>query len=148
MGGIFTISGSERYWLVAMIAFRFLLADEIRLDRTRRTDLTAAEVARKFGDEMRLLADLGWFDRQLMAALETPFANRDEYEVTLLPPTDLATTLERLRADALAGSAYHLKSNPQLPKEQRQERRAAFQRAAQICGDLLARLDNREERSQ
>lgn len=80
----------------------------------------------------------------MLAALEIPSPfELDEYEVTLVSPTDLGGTLGRLREDAVAGSAYYLKPIPDVPENERQ---VAFQLAADTCSDVLTRL--RKEQSQ
>jgi hypothetical protein len=60
----------------------------------------------------------------------------------------LAATVDRLAKDALVGSAHYLKTNPERHGEVRQERRAAFQMGAPACGDILVRLQLREEQSE
>lgn len=145
MSRSFRIAGPERDWLVALIAYRFFVADRIRIKQARKRGVGPEQLAREFGDDMRLLADLGWFDGQLLEALEMPApAVLDEYEVTLLSPADLGATLDRLREDALAASAYFLKPIPDEPDNERQERQVAFQLAAETCGDVRARLEKEQ----
>jgi hypothetical protein len=146
MGGTFTVAGTERDWLTASIAFRFFVIDEIRLGRARGGDVGAEELAREFGDDMRLLADLGWFDRELMEALGMPVTEQGSYEATLLSPIDLAATRERLREDALAGSAHYLRPVPEVPTRSAGAP-GGLQLAAQVCSDVLVRLQKREEQS-
>jgi hypothetical protein len=142
----FTISAHERDWLAALIAYRFFVADRLRVRQARKRGVGPEQLAREFGDDMRLLSDLGWFDSELLEALDMPApAELEEYEVTLLSPTGLSATLERLREDALAASAYYLKPIPGEPEDERRERQVAFQLAAETCGDVLARL--KDERS-
>jgi hypothetical protein len=137
----FKIAGPERDWLVALIAYRFFVADRLRVRQARKHGVGPEQLAREFGDEMRLLADLGWFDGELLEALDLPApAVLGVYEVTLLSPVDLGATLDRLREDALAGSAYYLDPIPDVPDNERQERQVAFQLAAETCGDVRARL--------
>jgi len=141
----FKIAGHERDWLVSLIAYRFFVADRLRVRQARKRDAGPEQLAREFGDDMRLLADLGWFDGELLEALEIPApADLDEYQVTLLSPADLGATLDRLREEALAGSAYYLEPIPDVPDNERQERQVAFQLAAETCGDVRARLEKEQ----
>lgn len=142
MSGSFKITGHERDWLVALIAYRFFVADRLRIKQARKRGVGPEQLAREFGDDMRLLADLGWFDGELLEALEIRApAVLEEYEVTLLSLADLGTTLDRLREDALAGSTYYLDPIPDVSDNERQERQVAFQLGAETCGDVRARLE-------
>jgi hypothetical protein len=68
----FTISAHERDWLVALIAYRFFVADRLRVRQARKRGVGPEQLAPEFGDDMRLLSDLGWFDGELLEALDMP----------------------------------------------------------------------------
>lgn len=140
----FAISRSERDWLAMLIAYRFFIADEVRVLRAREAE-SKEQLAREFGQEMRLLSDLGWFNREDIAALDLPAADQERYAVTMLSPTDLEGTLARLRNDAQAFAEGYRGPRPSLPYDESAERRLAFQLAAQTCEEVLTRLHEREE---
>jgi hypothetical protein len=143
----FAISRSERDWLAMLIAYRFFIADEVRVLHAREA-ASKEQIAREFGQEMRLLSDLGWFNPEDIAALDLPAAEQEEFEVTMLSPADLEGTLARLRDDARAFSEGYPALRPGSADHERQERRLAFQLAAQTCEEVLVRLHEGEEQSE
>lgn len=136
-----TINRRERDSLHALMAYRFFIGDDRRLQRALEQGVTHEQLAREFEADMWLMGDLGWLDRELAEALAMPEADRAEFELTM-PAEALTNTLKRVRKEARAGFADGLK---QTPTETDEERRARFQVAEQTCDELLARLGNQEE---
>ncbi len=136
-----TIDRRERDSLHALMTYRFFIGDDRRLHRALEQGVTHAQLAREFEEEMWLMGDLGWLDRELAEALGMPGADRPEFELTM-PIEALANTLKRAREEARAGFADGLK---RTPTETEEERRARFRVAEQTCDELLARLGNQEE---
>lgn len=82
----------------------------------------------EFGEDFRLLADIGW----------QPEDGRKAVELTM-EPHDLAELLTRLRGEAegvLDGSTCM-----HLQREEEERARALYQGAKDTCEELLARLD-------
>lgn len=136
-----TINRGERDSLHALMTYRFFIGDDRRLHRAVEQGVTHEQLAREFEEEMWLMGDLGWLDRELAEALGMPGADRPEFELTM-PVEALANTLKRAREEARAGFADGLK---RTPTETEEERRARFRVAEQTCDELLARLGNQEE---
>jgi len=92
-------------------------------------DYAAAErMGIEFGEDFRLLADIGW----------QPKDKRTEVELTM-EAHDLAELLTRLRGEAvgvLDGTA-----SMHLQREEEERARALYQGAKDTCEELLARLD-------
>lgn len=88
---------------------------------------TAERLGLEFGEDFRLLADIGW----------QPDENREAFELTM-PPHDLMELLRRLHGEGeklLAGSPGE--------RQSREEERATderFRRGLDACGALLAGL--------
>ena len=82
----------------------------------------------EFGEDFRLLADIGW----------QPEDKRKSVELTM-EAHDLAELLTRLRGEAvgvLDGTA-----SMHLQREEEERARALYQGAKDTCEELLARLD-------
>lgn len=133
------ISRGERDSLHALMAYRFFIGEDRRLQRAREQGVGPEQLAREFEEDMRLMGDLGWLE--LMEGFGLPEAERPEFGLTM-PIESLACTLKRAREDARVGFADGLK---QTPTETDEERRVRFQVAEQTCDALLARLDQQEE---
>jgi hypothetical protein len=89
---------------------------------------TAERMGIEFGEDFRLLADIGW----------QPKDKRTEVELTM-EAHDLAELLTRLRGEAvgvLDGTA-----SMHLQREEEERARALYQGAKDTCEELLARLD-------
>ena len=89
---------------------------------------TAERLAIEYGEDFRLLADIGW-------ALK---GERKSFELTM-PSEDLTELLGRLAKEAesvLDGSTCM-----QLMREEEERARARYERAKQTCAELMARLD-------
>ena len=135
------IDREERDCLHALMAYRFFIGDDLRLERARAQSVTQLQLAREFYEDMQLMADLGWLHQELMEALGMPEASWAEFELTLAI-ADLRAALQRARGDARHGFAD---GRIQTPNETDEERRERFQAAVRTCDALLARLDNQEE---
>jgi hypothetical protein len=135
------IDRAERDCLHSLMAYRFFVGDDLRLQRARAQSATQVQLAREFYEDMQLMADLGWLHQELMEALGMPEAAWTEFELTL-PASELRRALERARIDAQHGFADGRIS---IPNETDEERRERFQVAEQTCDALLARLDSEKE---
>jgi hypothetical protein len=136
-----TIDHRERDSLHALMSYRFFVGDDRRLQRTPEQGVTHAQLAREFEEDMWLMGDLGWLDREPAEALGMPDADRAEFELTM-PAEALASTLKRAREEARVGFAEGLK---RTPTEIEEEHRARFRLAERTCDELLARLGHQEE---
>jgi hypothetical protein len=90
--------------------------------------MLAERMGIEFGEDFRLLADLGW----------EPEDKRKSVELTM-EPHDLAELLTRLRGEAegvLDGT-----TGMRLQREEEERARALYQGAKDTCEQLLARLD-------
>lgn len=88
----------------------------------------AEQMGIEFGEDFRLLADIGW----------QPENKRSLLELTM-EPHDLAELLTRLRGEAIGvldGTA-----SMHLQREEEERARALYQGAKDTCEQLLARLD-------
>jgi len=141
MSAALTIGQEQRDTLQSLMAYRLFLCHEVRLKRLGAEGVGVEEIALQFSDDMRFMQDIGWLERWLMEKLDMPEAEQGEFELTM-PRENLVATLVRARADARLGIADAIK---RTPTETDEERRARFQVAEQICDELLARLDYREE---
>lgn len=90
--------------------------------------MLAERMGIEFGEDFRLLADLGW----------EPEDKRKTVELTM-EPHDLVELLTRLRGEAegvLDGT-----TGMRLQREEEERARALYQGAKDTCEELLARLD-------
>ena len=98
----------------------------------RQEDFAKAEqLGIEFGEDFRLLADIGW----------QPSGSRETFELTM-PPHDLMEALKRLHGEAervLLGSGTERES-----REDDQETDARFQLGLDACEEVLVDLDERE----
>ncbi|HET7485469.1 MAG TPA: hypothetical protein VFJ64_08845 [Solirubrobacterales bacterium] len=88
----------------------------------------AEQMGIEFGEDFRLLADIGW----------QPENKRSLVDLTM-EPHDLAELLTRLRGEAIGvldGTA-----SMHLQREEEERARALYQGAKDTCEELLARLD-------
>lgn len=138
-----TINRPERDCLHSLMAYRFFVGDDLRLQRARAQSVTQVQLGREFYEDMQLMADLGWLHQELMEALGMPEAAWTEFELTL-PADDLRRALERARVDAQHGFAD---GRIQIPNETEEVRHERFRVAEQTCDALLARLDSQKEAS-
>ncbi len=94
-----------------------------------RKGITVEQVCERFGDDLRLMEDIGW-------VFET---DREAVELTM-PAESLAKTLKRLRRDARR--APFEERHEREPEETDDERWQRFRRAVEVCEELLGRLDS------
>jgi hypothetical protein len=97
----------------------------------RKDYATAERLAIEFGEDFRLLADLGW-SRE----------DRRERVALTMPPHDLMEVIRRLRDEAQGGLA----NAEQIRAEEEDGRRSkAFEAARQTCEGILTALGDLEE---
>jgi hypothetical protein len=91
---------------------------------------TAERFGLEFGEDFRLLDDIGW----------QPQEDRDEFELTM-PPNDLAELLKRLHGEA----EQLLEQSPgeRRSREEDEERERRFLAGSDACEELLVALDGR-----
>lgn len=92
---------------------------------------TAERLGIEFGEDLRLLADIGW----------RPDENREAFELTM-PPHDLAELLKRLHEEAeqlLTESPAERRS-----READEETDRRFRLGLDACEEVLVDLDERE----
>lgn len=122
-----TIGPKERDTLHGLMLHRLLILGEDPLRLARVEGVTLEELSEEFGEDLRLMEDLGWV-----------FESDREVELTM-PPENLAKTLMRLRRDARRAPTE--KRHEREPTEAGQERWERFRRAVETCEELLALLD-------
>jgi hypothetical protein len=88
----------------------------------------AEKMGIEFGEDFRLLADIGW----------QPKDKRTEIELTM-ESHDLAELLTRLRGEAVG--VLDGTTSMHLQREEEERARALYQGAKDACEELLARLD-------
>ena len=91
---------------------------------------TAERLAIEFGEDFRLLADIGW----------RPDEEREAFELTI-PPHDLAETLKRLHdeAEKLLSGSPHERSE----RENDEQTNRRFLTGLDACEAVLVELDER-----
>ncbi len=89
---------------------------------------TAERLAIEFGEDFRLMADLGW----------NPEDSRDTVELTM-PPLDLMEVAKRLRDDATGGLADVEKERTSVAPPDVVE---GYQRTRDTCEEILAVLSD------
>lgn len=94
---------------------------------------TAERLGIEFGEDFRLLADIGW-------TLEDP---RESVELTM-PPYDLTELLRRLWGEA--ESVLEGSTSLRLLREEEARAKARYQHAKETCEELLARLGSAKGR--
>ena len=87
------IDREERDCLHALMAYRFFIGDDLRLERARAQSVTQLQLAREFYEDMQLMADLGWLHQELMEALRVAEASWGRVRVDL-PAADLRAALQ------------------------------------------------------
>ena len=96
-------------------------------------DFAAAErLGLEYSEDIRMLNDLGW----------DPDDERESFDLTL-PQHDLMEALKRLRHDAEDGLS---EKEEQRAREEADEVKAYFERALDVCRELIDTLDTRGER--
>jgi hypothetical protein len=123
------ISSDERDTLHGLMLRRLLILAERTSELARAEGTTVEQVCERFGDDLRLMEDIGW-------AFET-----DGESVELTMPADrLAETVKRLRRDARRAPCEE--RHEREPEETDDERWQRFGRGVEVCEELLGRLDS------
>ena len=97
---------------------------------TNKDHATAERMAGEFGEDFRLMADLGW----------NPEDDREEVELTM-PPLDLIAVAKRLRNDAKGGLADIEKERDSVAPPVSIE---GYERTRETCEEILAALAEAE----
>lgn len=127
MAPTFTVSPRERKALHWLLSRRLFILGQDPPELARKEKVTLNRLAVEFGEDLRLMSDLGWEPER-----------RDASIVLTMPHEDLLRTFKRLRRDARRGPSeerHHLE-----PEETDEERRAHFHRGVVTCEALLGRL--------
>jgi hypothetical protein len=93
---------------------------------------TAERLGIEFGEDLRLMEDLGWDSAPV-----------GEADLTM-PPEDLTEALTRLRSDAEGG--LHESSHDRDSRETDEDARRRYRFALDTCNGLLALLDRQRDR--
>jgi hypothetical protein len=121
------IDGAQRDALYEQVCGRFsMLGDFSTVLENQRDYVTAARLAIEFGEDFRLMADLGW----------NPADSRDSVELTM-PPLDLMEMAKRLRDDAKGGLADVMKERDSVAPP---EVIADYEQARDTCEEILELL--------
>jgi hypothetical protein len=126
MAAMVSIDADQRRVLRDLQAYRLFTIGDRRLAAAVLEGTPHEQLAREFGDDLRLMGDLGWDHEQ-----------RGDVLLTLRRcPLELA--LRRMRQDAVEAKTKGVR---QRATETDEERAARFQLAEQACEDPLAALD-------
>jgi len=126
-----TIDRSQRAGLYELIRNHLYGVEDFWIAFSRSRDYATAErLGIEFGEDFRLLADIGW----------RPDEDRAEFELTI-PPHDLAETLKRLHdeAEKLLNESPHERRE----REDDEETNRRFQSGLDACEAMLIALDER-----
>lgn len=129
---IATIDRAQRDGLYELIRNHLGAIGDIWIALEESEDYATAErLAREFGEDFRLLEDIGWRPRE----------DRDAFELTMAP-YDLTEALRRLYGEAqevLSGSEAEQRS-----QEEDAATDVRFQAGLNACEKVLVELDERE----
>jgi hypothetical protein len=127
-----TIDRAKRDGLYELIRNHLGAIGDVWIALEQSEDYAAAErLAREFGEDFRLLEDLGWRPRE----------DRDAFELTMAPH-DLIEVLRRL-----CGEAQEVLSRSEAERRSQEEDAATdarLQVGLDACETLVAALDERE----
>jgi hypothetical protein len=129
MTATLTIDSRERDTLHGLMLRRLLILAERTSELAKVEGATVEEVCERFGDDLRLMEEIGWVFE----------ADQDSIELTM-PRERLAETLKRLRRDARR-APFEMRHERE-PEESVDERWRRFRHAVGICEELLCRLDS------
>ena len=130
-----TITGEQRDGLYELVRDHLGGLNDVWIAMEQDKDFATAErLGMEFGEDFRLLADLGWAESD----------GREAVELTM-PPEDLTEMLRRLRDEAIGG----LSESPgeRKSREEDEETNERYRHAMSTCGELLAALGVRGEGS-
>jgi hypothetical protein len=128
MTATLTISQGEREALHWLLCRRLFILGQDPPELARREGVTLTKLAAEFGEDLRLMHDLGWEP-------ERP----DTLIALTMPRDDLLRALKRLRRDARRGPCEN--RHELEAREADDERWARFRRGVAACELLLGRLD-------
>lgn len=126
MAAMAPITADQREVLRDLMAYRLFIIGDRRLAAAVLAGTPHEQLAEEFGQDLRLMEDLGW-DRAIQGEVVLTMRRR---------PLEL--TLRRMRHDAEQSQADG--ALPRRPSETQKERVASFQLAERVCDDLLAAL--------
>ena len=126
-----TITKAQRDGIYELVCNHLYGVEDLWIALGRSRDYATAErLGIEFGEDIRLLADIGW----------RPDEDRAEFELTI-PPHDLAETLKRLHDEA-----EKLLNESPTERESRKEDEATNERlfaGLNACSALLVAIDER-----
>lgn len=121
------IDGAQRDALYEQVCGHLsMLGDFQTVLEGQRDYATAARLAIEFGEDFRLMADLGW----------NPADSRDTVELTM-PPLDLMEVAKRLRADARGGLSDVKKERDSVAPPEVIE---TYEQTRETCEEILELL--------
>lgn len=123
-----TISAAERDMLHELMLRRLFVLGDDPVALARAEGISSDRLAEEFGEDLRLMRDLGWIGE----------GEGEGVELTL-PADQLSATLRRLRRDARRAPCEQ--RHEREPQETDEERWRRFRDAVAVCDELLARLD-------
>lgn len=126
MAAMVSIDADQRQVLRDLQTYRLFTIGDRRLAAAVLEGTPHERLASEFGDDLRLMGDLGWDPEQ-----------RGRIVLTMRR-RPLELTLRRMRLDAVEAKTNGAR---QRPTETEEERAARFQLAERVCEDLLAALD-------
>lgn len=122
-----TITADQRAPIHRQAIQRLSGIGDVNLAIERGDYASAERLADEYAEDLALLADLGW----------APGDSRDSFELTMRAG-ELMQTLQRLRGDAEAGLG---EPEARRAAEEAAKVRAAYERTAEVCSELIATLD-------
>ena len=125
MAALITASAAQRQALRDLMAYRLFVIGDRRLAAAVIEGTSHEQLAAEFGEDLRLMGDLGWDP-----------AESGEVALTM-SRRPLELTLRRMRQDAVEAQKG---GDFQRLSETDGERRAKFKLAEQACDELLAAL--------
>jgi hypothetical protein len=129
-----TITGEQRDALYELVRNHLSGLGDVLIAFEREDFATAERLGLEFGEDFRLLTDLGWGESD----------SREAIELTM-PPEDLIEMLKRLRDDA--AGAFSESPDERKSSEEDEKTDERYRLALSTCDELLVRLDAREEGS-
>jgi hypothetical protein len=132
-GSTVTISGPQRQAFRLMLLQNLSGIADVWLAFTDGRTATAAQLGRQFGQDLRLMDDLGWG------------VEADDVDLTMAP-AELAEVLQRLRADAEGGLREG--SHERQVRAADEETRARYRFVMDTCQGLLLVIAHLAEGSQ
>jgi hypothetical protein len=127
-----TISREERDVLHGLMCRRLFILGMEPIELARKEGVAVEEVAESFGEDLRLMNDLGW-----------EFEGTSSSAELTMPADGLAKTVKRLRRDARRAPCES--RHEREPDETDDERWRRFREGVEVCEALLQRLDSPPE---